>query len=353
MILIEISLQYRVVIGISAMVLLFVSFMIAFVSSQRKKLKYHREMQAIQAAQQEALQQQNLLLEKRVQERTAEITQQAAALQTTLSELKASQLQLIQKEKMASLGEMIAGIAHEIQNPLNFVNNFSDINTEMLAEIKDKLASENLPESLTGYIYPVMDDLAGNLQKIMQHGKRADSIVKSMLQHTQGPSGNMEFTNLNALVAEYLKLSYYGFRSRNKAFNCRIETAYDKSIQDIFIIPQDIGRILVNICNNAFYAMQEKLNRFAATAQSYEPVLIIQTNRKNELAVITVRDNGIGISGKNLDKIFQPFFTTKPTGGNTGLGLSLSYDIIKAHQGKMEVASTEGEFTEFRIELNC
>ncbi len=352
MILIEISLQYRVIIGISAMVLLFVSFMVAFVSSQRKKLKYHKEMQAIQAAQQEALQQQNLLLEQRVQERTAEITQQAAALQSTLSELKSSQLQLIQKEKMASLGEMIAGIAHEIQNPLNFVNNFSDINTEMLAEIKEKLANENLPESLTNYINPVMDDLAGNLHKIMQHGKRADGIVKSMLQHTQGPSGNMEFTDLNALVTEYLKLSYYGFRSKNKSFSCRMDTFYDETIQSIYLIPQDIGRILVNICNNAFYAMQEKLNRLAAKEPSYEPLLQIQTARKNDLVVITVRDNGIGIPEKNIEKIFQPFFTTKPTGGNTGLGLSLSYDIVKAHQGKMEVISEEGAFTEFTIELN-
>jgi len=330
-----------------------VSFLVAFISSQRKKLQYHKDMRAIQAAQQLALTEQNLLLEQRVKERTTELTQQAETLQKTLSELKSSQLQLIQKEKMASLGEMIAGIAHEIQNPLNFVNNFSEINTEMLSEIKETLASQTLPESLTSSVNPIIDDLADNLQKIMQHGKRADSIVKSMLQHSQGRSGTMELSDLNALLDEYVKLSYYSFRSKNKSFNCKIECSFDENIQRIYIIPQDIGRLLVNICNNAFYALHEKGNQLNATTDVYDPTLIVRTLKEDELAVITIRDNGTGISRKHIDKIFQPFFTTKPTGGNTGLGLSLSYDIVKAHQGKIEVTSTEGAFTEFRIELNC
>ncbi len=353
MILIEISLQYRVIIGISAMVLLFVSFLVAFISSQRKKLQYHKEMQAVQAAQQTALTEQNLLLEQRVRERTTEITRQAETLQQTLNELKASQQQLIQKEKMASLGEMIAGIAHEIQNPLNFVNNFSEINIEMLSEINETLAQQALPDSLVAYINPVMNDLASNLEKISLHGKRADNIVKNMLQHSQGRSGTMELTELNALVDEYVKLSYYGFRSKNKTFNCKIECSFDENVNSVYLIPQDIGRIMVNICTNAFYALSEKANHEPPTAAGFEPLLIVNTFKERDKAVIIIRDNGTGISEKHIDKIFQPFFTTKATGGNTGLGLSLSYDMVKAHQGNMEVKSTEGVFTEFRIELNA
>ena len=354
MVLLEISLQYRVIIGISAMLLLFISFMIAFISNQRKKLQYHKDIQAVQEAQQQALKQQNVLLEQRVSERTAEITQQKETLQTTLTELKASQLQLIHKEKMASLGELTAGIAHEIQNPLNFVNNFSDINMELLTEIKERLAEETLPGALTNYINPIIEDLTENLNKILQHGKRADGIVKNMLQHSHSQTGAMEQTDLNALADEYLKLSFYGFRTKNKAFNCTIETFFDKSLEQIHIIPQDIGRILVNLYNNAFYAMNEKKNYAVATkeGETFEPTLIITTHKKGNAAAITIRDNGTGIPEKFIDKIFQPFFTTKPTGGSTGLGLSLSYDIIKAHQGRIEVKSKEGEFTEFCIELN-
>jgi signal transduction histidine kinase len=336
------------------MLLLFISFMVAFISNQRKKLKYHLDMQAVQEAQQQALKEQNILLEHRVSERTAELMQQKETLQSTLSELKASQLQLVQKEKMASLGELTAGIAHEIQNPLNFVNNFTDINTELIAEIKERLAEETLAESLTSYINPIIEDLANNLDKVLLHGKRADSIVKNMLQHSQLQTGILEPTDLNALADEYLKLSFYGFRSKHKTFNCKIETAFDKSIEPIHIIPQDIGRILVNLYNNAFYAMNEKKNNLDGKKDGniYEPVLIISTHSKGNVVALTIKDNGIGIPGKFIDKIFQPFFTTKPTGGSTGLGLSLSYDIIKAHQGKIEVKSKEGEFAEFCIELN-
>ena len=309
-------------------------------------------MSAIQEAQQQTLKEQNILLEQRVSDRTAELTQQKETLQTTLTELEASQLQLIQKEKMASLGEMTAGIAHEIQNPLNFVNNFSDINTELLSEIKDKLASEILPASLSSYINPIIEDLDVNLRKILQHGKRADSIVKNMLQHSQAQTGAMEMTDLNALVDEYLKLSFYGFRAKNKNFNCKIETSFNKNIKSIYVIPQDIGRILLNIFNNAFYAMQEKKNNIhLSETPSYEPVLNVTTHEQDHAVCISILDNGVGIPQKYIDKIFQPFFTTKPTGGSTGLGLSLSYDIVKAHQGKIAVQSTVGEFTKFSIEL--
>jgi signal transduction histidine kinase len=348
MVLLEISIQYRVIIGISAMVLLFSSFLIVFISNQRKKLKYHKDMEAIQQQQQQALIQQNTLLEQRVGERTAEIQQQKETLQNTLTELKASQLQLIQKEKMASLGELTAGIAHEIQNPLNFVNNFSEINTELLTEIKERLAEEDLPAALTNDIDPIIKDLTENLNKIHQHGKRADGIVKNMLQHSQASTGAMELTDLNALVDEYLKLSFYGFRTKNKLFNCSIQNSFSENVESIHIVPQDIGRILVNIFNNAFYSINEKMK----IGNSYEPILVITTEKKGNNALIKVRDNGMGIPQKFIDKIFQPFFTTKPTGGSTGLGLSLSYDIIKAHQGTIKVESTEREFAEFCIELN-
>ena len=259
MALLEISIQYRVFIGISAMVLLFSSFLIAFISNQRKKLQYHKNLQAIHKEQQQALVQQNILLEQRVSERTAEILQQKETLQSALTDLKASQLQLIQKEKMASLGELTAGIAHEIQNPLNFVNNFAEVNAELLTEIIERLAKETLPAALTKDINPIVEDLTQNLHKILQHGKRADSIVKNMLQHSQRHSGPMELTDLNALADEYLKLCYHGFKAKNKLFNCTIQTVFDESLESIHIIPQDIGRILVNLYNNAFYSMNEKM----------------------------------------------------------------------------------------------
>lgn len=354
MALLDISIQYRVIIGISAMVLLFSSFLVSFISSQRKKIQYHKNLQAIHQEQQQALVQQNILLEQRVGERTAQILQQKETLQSTLTDLEASQLQLIQKEKMASLGELTAGIAHEIQNPLNFVNNFAEINAELLTEIKERIAEETLPDGLGKDINPLFEDLTDNLNKILQHGKRADAIVKNMLQHSQSHSGVMEHTDLNALADEYLKLSYHGFRAKNKLFTCTIKTSFDESIESINIVPQDIGRILVNLYSNAFYAINEKIKitHFQKEGEPYEPILLISTEKKGNKAVIKVKDNGIGIPQKFIDKIFQPFFTTKPTGGGTGLGLSLSYDIIKAHQGSLKVTSAEGKFAEFCIELN-
>ncbi len=350
MVLLDISIQSRVIIGISAMVLLFSSFLVAFISYQRKKLKYHRDLQALHEKQQQALVEQNTLLEQRVIQRTSALQEQKEALEKVLAELKSSQLLLVQKEKMASLGELTAGIAHEIQNPLNFVNNFTEINTELLAEVAEIFESGQLPEGLKQDIEPLLKDLKENLQKILQHGKRADSIVKNMLLHSRKQGGEMELTDINALAHEYLLLSYQGYRAKNKSFNCAIETSFDKSIGSINIVPGDIGRVLINLFNNSFYSVNEKKK---TGGDHYEPRVTLTTKRTGTKAMLIVRDNGVGISQKFVDKIYQPFFTTKPTGEGTGLGLSMSYDIIKAHQGDLKVTSNEGEFAEFVIELNC
>ena len=346
--LLEINIQSRVIIGISAMVVLFTSFLVVFISNQRKKLQYHKQIQAIQLEQQESLKQQNQQLEQRVEERTAEISEQKEILQETLEELRASQLHLIQKEKMASLGELTAGIAHEIQNPLNFVLNFGEINRDLLMEIKEALEKENLSEGFKEDILPLVGDLGDNLSKILQHGKRADGIVRNMLQHTRKESGVVVLTNLNELTDEFLKMSYHGFRARHKSFNCTFNTIFEGGLEPIRVIPQDIGHILVNIFGNAFYSMQEK----AKIKSDYEPVLSIHTSSKDGKAIIEVRDNGMGIPEKIINKIFQPFFTTKPTGEATGLGLSLSYDMIRSHKGDIKVISAEGEYAQFSIELN-
>ena len=347
--LLEINLQYRVIIGISAMVFLFTSFLIAFVSNQRKKLKYHKDLQSLHLQQQQMLIQQNSLLEQRVAQRTSELSQQKENLQSALKELKASQLQLIQKEKMAYLGELTAGIAHEIQNPLNFVNNFAEINAELLSEMKERLAGDYLASGAKDDISSIVENVTQNLEKILDHGRRADGIVKNMLQHSRTQSGEMQQTDINALADEYLKLSYYGFRTKNKLFNCTIKTTFDESLERINIIPQDIARILINLFNNAFYSVNEKRK---LKGEDYEPVISVITKRKENKAELIVTDNGMGIPKKIIEKIYQPFFTTKPTGEGTGLGLSLSYDIIKAHQGELKVSSVEGEYAEFTMELS-
>ena len=349
MVLIDISIQSRVVIGISAMLVLFASFLVVFISNQRKKLQYHRNLQAMHEEQQNLLKEQNILLEQRVKERTAELSEQKDALQKTLQELKASQLQLIQKEKMASLGELTSGIAHEIQNPLNFVLNFSEINTELLLEVKQRIASETLPKHFPDDINLLIDDFSANQHKILHHGKRADGIVKNMLQHARRHTGALELTDLNELADEYLKLSYHGFRAKHKTFICDFQTSFDGAIGRIGIIPQDIGHILVNLFNNAFYSMNEKIK---IKGGDYEAKLFVSTEKKGNKAIIIVKDNGMGISPTIMDKIFQPFFTTKPTGEATGLGLSLSYDIIKAHRAELKVDSKESEYATFTMELN-
>ncbi|MEJ7681400.1 MAG: ATP-binding protein [Segetibacter sp.] len=260
-----------------------------------------------------------------------------------MENLKATQIQLIQSEKMASLGELTAGIAHEIQNPLNFVNNFSEVNTELISELKEEIDKGNIDE-----IKAIANDIEENEQKINFHGKRADAIVKGMLQHSRASKGAKEPTDLNGLVDEYLRLSYHGMRAKDKSFNAAIETHFDESIDKIEVIPQDIGRVLLNLFNNAFYTVNEKRNN-----QGKVMNLLYQLLHKKKMIrfLIIVRDNGIGIPQKAVDKIFQPFFTTKPTGQGTGLGLSLSYDIIKANGGELKVETKEGEGAEFIIEL--
>ena len=257
-------------------------------------------------------------------------------LETTLSNLKATQTQLIQSEKMASLGELTAGIAHEIQNPLNFVNNFSEVNEELLAEMKAELDKGNINDAKA-----IANDAIENQQKILHHGKRADAIVKGMLQHSRSSSGVKEPTNINTLADEYLRLAYHGLRAKDKSFNATMITEYDESIGNINIIPQDIGRVILNLINNAFYAVNEREKLIANSQQlmasTYKPTVSVSTKKEGNTVLISVNDNGGGIPKKILDKIFQPFFTTKPTGQGTGLGLSLSYDIVKAHGGQIKV----------------
>ncbi len=265
-------------------------------------------------------------------------------LETTLTNLKSTQSQLVQSEKMASLGELTAGIAHEIQNPLNFVNNFSEVNKELLAEMKDEMNKGNLVDANA-----IANDVMANEEKINHHGKRADAIVKGMLQHSRSSNGVKEPTDINALCDEYLRLSYHGLRAKDKFFNATMKTDFDESISNINIIPQDIGRVVLNLINNAFYVVNERSKK---NISGYEPTVSIITKKDVNKILISVKDNGNGIHDSIKEKIFQPFFTTKPTGQGTGLGLSLSYDIVKAHGGDIRVDSTEGVGTTFTILLN-
>jgi signal transduction histidine kinase len=269
--------------------------------------------------------------------------EQAKEIEKAYHQLQETQSQLIHSEKMASLGELTAGIAHEIQNPINFVNNFSEVNKELLTEMKDEIEKGNINE-----VKSIADDIIDNEEKINHHGKRAEAIVKGMLQHSRTSSGQKEPTNINALAEEYLRLAYHGFRAKDKSFNATIKTEFDNSIGKINMIPQDIGRVILNLINNAFYAVTEKKKQMA---EGYEPTVTVTTLKHNDKVGIKVKDNGNGIPQKVLDKIFQPFFTTKPTGQGTGLGLSLSYDIVKAHGGELKVEAKEGEGAEFIIQL--
>ncbi len=268
-------------------------------------------------------------------------------LEVAHENLKSTQSQLIHSEKMASLGELTAGIAHEIQNPLNFVNNFSEISNELVVEIKGERLKDKgeRNEELEGEI---LNDISLNLEKILHHGKRADAIVKGMLQHSRTSSGVKEPTDINALADEYLRLAYHGLRAKDKSFNANMETDFDESVGNINIVPQDIGRVILNLITNAFYAVNEKKQ---SNKEGYEPVVSIGTKKLGDKVEIKVRDNGNGIPKSVLDKIFQPFFTTKPTGQGTGLGLSLAYDIVKAHGGELKVETNEGEGSEFIMQL--
>jgi two-component system, NtrC family, sensor kinase len=346
--LLEVNIETRVIIGILAMLVLFSSFMILFISSQRKKLKYHKELQSLNEQQQKILSDQNTLLEQRVRERTAELSKQTEVLQNTLNDLKATQTHLVQREKMASLGELTAGIAHEIQNPLNFVNNFAEVSSELLQELH-KMTFDKLPLEYREEAEDVYSHVIENLEKINSHGKRADSIVKGMLQHSRISSGQKELTDINELADEYLRLSYHGLRAKDKTFNAAMESDFAKNLPPLSVIPQDIGRVLLNLYNNAFYAVTDKHRQRPGV--SFEPLVTVSTGRDNGVVLIRIRDNGTGIPSNVLDKIYQPFFTTKPAGQGTGLGLSLSYDIIKAHGGELKVESREGEGSEFTISL--
>jgi signal transduction histidine kinase len=281
-----------------------------------------------------------LVLEKQKQE----IDIQKAKTEKTLEELRTTQTQLIQQEKMVSLGELTAGIAHEIQNPLNFVNNFSEINKELLSEMNDELDKENIRQAKA-----ISRDIIDNEEKIITHGKRADAIVKNMLQHSRAGSGQKEPTDINVLADEYLRLAYHGLRAKDKSFNATTKTEFDNSIGKINVGTQEIGRVILNLINNAFYAVNEKQKQ---NLNNYEPTVVVGTLKNNGKVEIKVKDNGNGIPQKVLDKIFLPFFTTKPTGQGTGLGLSLSYDIItKGHGGELKVETKEGEGSQFTIIL--
>lgn len=265
-------------------------------------------------------------------------------LTQTLEELKATQAQLIQSEKMASLGELTAGIAHEIQNPLNFVNNFSEVSNELLEEMTEQLEKGNANEAKA-----IANEVKMSLEKINLHGKRADGIVKSMLQHSRTSNNKKEPTDINVLADEYLRLAYHGLRAKDKSFNAAIKTDYDENIGLVKIISQDIGRVILNLITNAFYAVMEKKKLHS---EGYEPTVTVSTKKIDNKIMVEVKDNGTGIPQKAIDKIFQPFYTTKPTGQGTGLGLSLSYDIVtKGHGGEIKVETKEGEYTCFSVIL--
>lgn len=303
-----------------------------------KKQRKDIEQEQLKAIQREKeFQQSELLkakLEIQVLERTAELQGQKEELQKTLNELKSTQAQLIQSEKMASLGELTAGIAHEIQNPLNFVNNFSEVSCELLVEMDEELEKGDVNEAKV-----ILTDIKLNLEKINHHGKRADAIVKGMLAHSRLSSGEKVPTDINALADEYLRLSYHGLRAKDKSFNADFKTNFDPNLPLVNVIPQDIGRVFLNLINNAFQAINGVEN----------PKVTVETQLNEEGVQISISDNGPGISEDIKDKIFQPFFTTKPAGQGTGLGLSLSYDIVKAHGGILKVHSKINEGTKFII----
>jgi two-component system NtrC family sensor kinase len=320
---------------------------------QSKALEIERTKRRNEEEQNRMMAAMKVNLESEVKQRTAELTQQKEELQQALAELKSTQAQLVQQEKMASLGELTAGIAHEIQNPLNFVNNFSEVSIELLDELKEDILSK-LPDETKEEADDIINDLTQNLSKINQHGKRADAIVKGMLQHSRASTSKKEPTDINALADEYLRLSYHGLRAKDKSFNAGMRTSFDETIGNVDAMAQDLGRVLLNLYNNSFYSVAEKKK---LKGEGYEPMVNVATKHVtlangHNAVEITVSDNGMGIPQKVLDKIYQPFFTTKPTGQGTGLGLSMSYDIItKAHNGELKVDTAEGEYAKFTITI--
>ncbi|CAG4997909.1 Adaptive-response sensory-kinase SasA [Dyadobacter sp. CECT 9275] len=333
-----------------ALILCFVIWF--YTQKQRSALIKERQERAREEEESRA---QKLSLEYLVTERTQELTIQKEELQKTIEELKATQDQLVQSEKMASLGELTAGIAHEIQNPLNFVNNFSELSVELCQELEEELERIELAAEEKDYIRGIIGDLSQNQQKIMHHGKRADSIVKGMLQHSRTSSGEKELTDINALADEYMRLAYHGLRAKNKEFNAALISDFDPAIGKVGVMPQDLGRVFLNLFTNAFYAVAEKKRNLAeqsGTDMIYKPEVKISTKKFDNRLDIRVEDNGTGMPEHVKAKIFQPFFTTKPTGQGTGLGLSMSYDIItKLHGGTLDVETVQGEKTVFKISL--
>ena len=294
------------------------------------------EVERLSNEKRQILSAQNETLEQQVTERTAQLNR-------SLTELKSTQAQLIQSEKMASLGELTAGIAHEIQNPLNFVNNFSEVNAELIDEMQQEMDKGNLADAKA-----ISNDIKENEQKINHHGKRADAIVKGMLQHSHSSSAVKEPTDINKLADEYLRLAYHGLHAKDKNFNATLKTDFDTSIGNLNIIPQDIGRVILNLITNAFYAVNEK-NK--SGVENYEPTVLVSTKKVDDKVLISVKDNGNGIPQKIVDKIFQPFFTTKPTGQGTGLGLSMAYDIVKVYGGDIKIHTEENQGSIFIITL--
>jgi two-component system, NtrC family, sensor kinase len=334
---------------------LFLSFpfgMLVYVAMRFKEIVHDVRENSKQVVQ--LSEEKNALLETEKERLEKQVTERTNELEKSLTELKATQNQLVQKEKLASLGELTAGIAHEIQNPLNFVTNFSELSNELMDEMIDEMDKGNNEE-----VKAISNDLKSNLEKINHHGKRASSIVKGMLEHSRASTGVKELTDMNKLADEYLRLSYHGLRAKDKSFNANMETDFDENLPKIAVVPQDIGRVLLNLFNNAFYAVNQRkqLSKSSKLLESsdnnYTPSVFLTTQLTDNQIVINVKDNGIGMSESTKAKVFQPFFTTKPTGQGTGLGLSLAYDIVtKGHGGVFEVVSTEGVGTEFILKLN-
>jgi two-component system NtrC family sensor kinase len=320
--------------------------MLFLARGQKNNMLKQEKLRAEEAQAQQQVAAQNAELERLVAERTATLTQQATELQAALAELRTTQAQLIQSEKMASLGELTAGIAHEIQNPLNFVNNFADVSAELVAELEEE---QTRPAPDAGLEDELLTDLKQNLLKISQHGQRASSIVRGMLAHSRTSTGERLPTDLNIIADEYLRLAYHGLRAKDKSFNATLQTDFAAILPLVQAVGPDIGRVLLNLFNNAFYAVQK---RQQTGEPGYVPTVRVTTRRAGDDVEVRVRDNGLGIPEAVRQKIFQPFFTTKPSGEGTGLGLSLSHDIVvKGHGGTLSVESQEGEFTEFSVRL--
>jgi signal transduction histidine kinase len=316
--------------------------LLVYVSMRFKEIITEVRANAAQVVQLSEEKEQEALNRQQVLEQ--EVNRQTAEIRLTLDNLKSTQTQLVQREKMASLGELTAGIAHEIQNPLNFVNNFSEVNKEMLDELDEELDKGDIAEAKA-----IASDIRQNEEKINHHGKRADFIVKGMLQHSRTSTGEKQLTNINILADEFLKLSYHGLRAKDKNFNAEMITRFDETLTKVNIAQQDIGRVLLNLFNNAFYAVNQKQK---TAGPGYKPAVTVSTSAEKNNLIIKVKDNGDGIPGTIKDKIMQPFFTTKPTGEGTGLGLSLSYDIVvKGHKGSINVESNEGQYSEFTVTL--